>query len=503
MHSPEKGRLKLCSIGRGFHLMKLVRDASAWVLFCALLMAVHPANAQTENVLYSFTGTPDGASPYSGVTLYNGNFYGTTYSGGLAGAGTIYQLSPNGGGGWTETVLYSFCAQINCADGENPEFTNLLFDSNGNLYGTTYNGGANGLGVVYELSHSGAEWTETVLWSFAGSPDAANPINGLIWDAVGNLYGTSYNGGQGDIGTVFELSPNGKGGWTEQVIASLSEIDASLTINAAGDIFGTTNTTVFEMTPNGSGGWNTPKTLYTFPASGARGTTPDGTLVLDSSGNIYGTTRAGGTNNNGTVYKLTLGTNGKYTQSLLWKFGANGTNPTAGVVFDKSGNLYGTTRLGGKAGTGVVYKLAPTGTGSYTESVLQPFTGENGSGPYAGLLYSGGYLYGTTYTGGVDGMGTVFVVNPAAAVTTTTLTSSPNPSIAGEAVTFTATVSPAPPDGEVVVFEAIGQSTMTGGIATYTTSAFPAGTHKVRAVYEGDLNFITSMSAWYSQVVDK
>lgn len=504
MNSTTKSCLEIPGTRPKVRSMKLatamIHGSIALAVLSAPLIVARPAQCQTENAMYSFTGTPDGANPYAGLTLNDGNFYGTTYSGGLAGDGTVFEISPNGSGGWTETILYSFCSETSCADGENPFFSSLIFDSKGNLYGTTYNGGANGDGVLFELSPLGGGWVETVRYSFAGTPDAANPIAGLIWDSAGNLYGTSYNGGVGNIGTVFEASPNGSGGWTEQVITSLAEIDAGLTINSAGDIFGTTNTTVFKLIPNGSGGYEKPRTLYTFPTTNLRGETPEGTLTLDSSGSLYGTTRAGGTEGDGTVYKLTLGTNGKYTQHVLHSFGSKGMTPYGGVLLDSSENIYGSTKFGGAHGDGVIYELvAPTNT----ERVLFAFNGENGNGPYDSLLYSGGYLYGTTYTGGVDGMGTVFVVNPAAAVTTTTLTSSPNPSIAGEAVTFTATVSPAPPDGEVVVFEAIGQSTMTGGIATYTTSAFPAGTHKVRAVYEGDLNFITSMSAWYSQVVDK
>jgi uncharacterized repeat protein (TIGR03803 family) len=509
MRSTKTSRLKVFPASPSFRATKLsaaiARGAMTLAVTSTLLLiiAVCPVQAQTENVLYNYTGTPDGANPYSGVILNGGDFYGTTYNGGLNGDGTVYQIAPNGNG-WTETVLYSFCSETNCADGQNPYFTNLVFDGDGNLYGTTYNGGANGDGVVFELTPNlTGPWTETVLYSFGGTPDAANPINGLIWDSAGNLYGTTYNGGVGDIGTVFELSPNGHGSWTERVVASVAEIDAGLTINAAGDIFGTTNTTVFELKPNGTGGYDLPKTLYTFPSSEVRGETPEGTLVLDSSGNIYGTTRAGGKVGDGTVFKLTLTTKGTYTQSILYSFGSNGTTPYGGVVFDPAGNLYGTTRFGGANDTGVVYELNLTGTGAYSERVREPFTGENGAAPYDTLLYNQGYLYGTTFSGGADGYGTVFVVNPNASATTTTVASSTNPATEGESVTFTATVSPAPPNGEVVVFEPIGQSIMTNGVATYTTSALAVGTTRVRAVYGGDLNFITSMSAWYSQVVKK
>jgi uncharacterized repeat protein (TIGR03803 family) len=495
MQSAKRGRFKMSNPAAA-----AVRGAFAIAMLSVLLVAARPAQAQTENVLWNFTGSPDGANSYSGLTLNNGNFYGTTYNGGLNGDGTVFEVSPNGSGGYTEQVLYSFCSETNCADGQNPYFANLVFDSEGNIYGSTYNGGANGLGVVFELSPSGGGWTPTVLYSFAGSPDAANPIAGLIWDASGNLYGTAYNGGSNGDGAVWELSPSGSGTWTETVVATLSEIDAGLTINSAGDIFGTTNTTVFELVPNGTGGYAAPKTIYTFPSTGARGLTPEGTLVIDGSGNLYGTTRAGGKAGDGAAYKLTLGTNGKYTESVLYSFGSNGITPYGGLVFDPSGNLYGATKFGGEDNDGVIYELVAP---KYTERVVLPLNGEDGSQPLNTLVYSGGYLYGTTSVGGANGNGAVLVVNPAASKTTTTLTSSANPSTSGEQVTFTATVTPAPPDGEPIVFEPFGQVNMTGGVATYSISTLKVGTTKVRAVYEGDLNFVTSMSAWLSQVVDK
>jgi uncharacterized repeat protein (TIGR03803 family) len=257
---------------------------------------------------------------------------------------------------------------------------------------------------------------------------------------------------------------------------------------------------VFELVPNGTGGYAAPKTIYTFPSTGARGLTPEGTLVIDGSGNLYGTTRAGGKAGDGAAYKLTLGTNGKYTESVLYSFGSNGITPYGGLVFDPSGNLYGATKFGGEDNDGVIYELVAP---KYTERVVLPLNGEDGSQPLNTLVYSGGYLYGTTSVGGANGNGAVLVVNPAASKTTTTLTSSANPSTSGEQVTFTATVTPAPPDGEPIVFEPFGQVNMTGGVATYSISTLKVGTTKVRAVYEGDLNFVTSMSAWLSQVVDK
>jgi len=512
-NSGTKGRLNVLDVRPRFRPAKLAAAAirgtiTLAVLSALLLMVARPAQAQTESVLYNFTGTPDGANPYAGLTLKGGNLYGTTYGGGLYGFGSVFELSPNGSGGWTETVLYSFCpAGGSCADGQNPTFSSLVFDSKGNIYGTAYAGGAKGNGVVFELSSSGTVWTEAVVYSFAGQPDGANPVNGLIMDAAGNLYGTSYNGGAGNNGAVFELSPNGSGGFTEKVIRSAPMTYAGLTMNAAGDLFGTTSTTVFELTPQSGGVW-TSTTLFTFVAANAatQGSNPNGTLALDSAGNIYGTTMAGGKNNVGVVFKLTAGATLPYKETLLYSFGTTGSQPFSGIVFDPAGNIYGTTKAGGKNGAGAVYELvAPTGTGRYIPRILQTFIGINGAVPYDGLIYSQGYLYGTAFDGGSSGMGAVFEINPNAARTTTTVASSLNPSTVGQAVTFTATVtSPAgpPPDGEIVVFQPIGQAPMKGGVATYTTSALAAGTTVIHALYSGDLNFIGNKSAPLSQVVN-
>jgi uncharacterized repeat protein (TIGR03803 family) len=499
MHT--KNRLKAAAIIRGGLTLAVV---SAMLFFAA-----NPVHAQTQQVLYSFGATPDGENPYGGVTFNNNNIFGTTYNGGAYGFGSVYELTSNGSGGYTETVLYNFCpASPSCTDGENPALSSVVFDSNGNLYGTTFNGGANGLGEVFELTPptTGSTWTETVLYSFAGEPDAANPVNGLIWDASGNLYGTSYNGGGGGNGAVFELSPNGSGGWTEQVAASLSTTLGGLTINSSGDIFVPASASIYELEANGSGGFN-PVSIFTFNSTDAKteGETPNGTLILDSSGNLYGTTAAGGANSDGVIFKLIYSSTKKtYAEKVLYSFGANGTVPYAGVIADPSGNLYGTTTAGGKNGAGIIYELVYNSTkGTYSERNLQTFTGENGAVPYAGLVYNGGYVYGTTYDGGANGEGAVFVANGAAKTTTTTCTSSLNPSTEGTPVTFTATVSPAPPNGEIVVFEPIGQGPMTNGVATFTTSALKVGSTKITAVYGGDLNFITSKSVSFEQVVDK
>lgn len=221
------------------------------VLSALLLIAARPAHAQTETVTFSFNAT-DGSYPESSLIFDGaGNLYGTAEMGGYGdGVGNVFELSPNGNGGWNQTVLYRF---TDGADGAYPS-CNLIFDSRGNLYGTAQGGGST-RGVVFELSPSGATWKETVLYSFTGGTDGDTPVAGLIMDSAGNLYGTTLNGGTNNNGTVFELRPSANG-WTEQVIYNLDTSFAGLTMDAAGNIFGASLNSVFELSPNGKGGWN-------------------------------------------------------------------------------------------------------------------------------------------------------------------------------------------------------------------------------------------------------
>ena len=417
-----KGPLNISDVGPRFGSTKLAAAAirgalTLAVLSALLLIGARPTQAQTGTVLYTFTGGSDGGGPESRLISDGvGNFYGTTVVGGL-GYGTVFELSPNGSEGWNETVLYSFTGG---ADGANPTYSYVIFDSGGNLYGTAYGGGTNGYGVVFELSPAGKSWTETVLYSFAGGTDGANPVNGLILDPAGNLYGKTYYGGGHTYGTVFELSPS-SGGWTEQVICAgdyaFGNSDAGLTMDAAGNIFTAGFWQVFELSPNGSGGW-TPTVIHSFTYGTKDGYYPQGTPVLDQAGNLYGTTYDGGANNYGTVYKLSPGTNGKWTETILYSFKSNGEDgfgPWAGIVFDAAGNIYGTTVVGGDGNGGTVFELvAAVGTGSYKEKVLWRFNGRDGDGPLGSLILdSAGNLYGTAYDGGGPGkFGVVFEVNP-------------------------------------------------------------------------------------------
>jgi uncharacterized repeat protein (TIGR03803 family) len=349
----------------------------------------------TEKVLYSFNycdGTyTDGSWPTGDLVMdAAGNLYGITNNGGTntcyqsgQGCGTVFELSPNGDGSWTETVLHNFGTG---ADGAWPA-GGLVFDAAGNLYGTTSTGGlhtcaptGSGCGTVFELSPNGdGSWSETVLYNFSGRY-GNGPLAALIFDADGNLYGTtsgggtftSCNGGYG-CGTAFELSPAGGGSWTYRKLRN----------------FGSPND----------------------------GSYPSGTLLLDAGGNLYGTTQHGGTQGAGIVFRLTPNGDGSWTYGKLHNFysAVDGNLPKGGLVLDPTGNLYGTTMYGGTQNSGTVFKLAPNGGSAWTCRTLHNFWGgADGLYPTDRLLWDAdGNLYGTTSGGfSSDNGGTVFEITP-------------------------------------------------------------------------------------------
>ncbi|MGB8888000.1 MAG: choice-of-anchor tandem repeat GloVer-containing protein [Candidatus Korobacteraceae bacterium] len=396
----------------------------ALAIFSVTLLATSTWAADRETVLHSFGNGTDGADPYGASLIFDaaGNLYGTTRDGGIHGEGTVFKLSPKEGGGWTETVLHSF---ENGTDGADP-LAGLIFDAAGNLYGTTWLGGLHGFGTVFELSPHGGSWTETVLHSFGSGTDGTQPLVSLIFDAAGNLYGTTYEGGIHGAGTVFELSPGQGGGWTEKVLHSFGSgtdgayplYGVSLT-GSAGNLYGTTYEggihglgTVFELSPSGGGNW-TEKVLHSF-GSGADGASPYAELIFDTSGNLYGTTFAGGIHSSGTVFELSP-SGGDWTEKVLHSFGngTDGTEPFASLI-DAAGNIYGTTIGGGLHGAGTAFELSPRDDGSWTETELHSFSdGSDGGYPYAGLIFDrAGNLYGTTWQGGIHGAGTAFEITP-------------------------------------------------------------------------------------------
>jgi uncharacterized repeat protein (TIGR03803 family) len=324
-------------------------------------------------------------------------------------------------------LLYTF------AGGEIP--SGLIFDGAGNLYGTTYYGGAFNIGSVFELSPSAGGWTRTDLYSFTGGADGANPspYQSLVFDTAGNLYGTTTeNTGSG--GEVFKLSPNG-GAWTLSVLKILKAgaPQGALVFDASGNLYGTISNksgTVFEMSPASGGSWNY-RVLHTFTRNTRDGADPFGALAFDSSGNLYGTTVYGGDASNcgagcGTVFKFTPASGGTWHYRVIYRFkgGTDGKLPYAGVVSDSAGNLYGTTKQGGNTGCGddnggcgIVFELSPISNGTYRETRIHVFTdsSKDRSIPFDGLILDhAGNLFGTTSSGGSLAWGTVYKLTPTA-----------------------------------------------------------------------------------------
>ena len=409
--------------------LKFSRISYLCIVAVLYLAASRPAKAQ-ESLVYSFSTPNCSAQPDSAPVFDSkGNIFGTC--GDNSGNGYVYELSPSGAGGWTAQTIYTFGAGNSTATGSGPN--GLIFDSNKvNLYGTTSAGGTNSAGVVYELSpKTGGGWTQTVLYSFGtnGLSDGNEPLGTLVFDTAGNLYGTTFGGGANfDSGTIFELSPGTGNTWTETVIHSFSFIDSNgsnprngLLIDASGNLFGTTSSnsgggTAFELSPAGGGSW----TLQTLAVLA---TNAVGNQIFDSSGNIYGVCK-GGFESDGFAYELEKGAGGIWTPLLLYSFGqsaTDGTAPVAGVVLGPKGVLYGTTVTGGlyggiasPSGYGTIYELIPGSP--WTEKPLYNFNdsaNNDGYGPNSDLaLDSSGNIYGSA-SGGLNAAGTVFeLTNP-------------------------------------------------------------------------------------------
>jgi len=406
---------------------------------CGLVFRLTPgANGRwSQTILYRFQGKADGANPTAKLLLDSGgHLYGTTaYGGDISGSlgyGVAYEIA-EGAGGWRESVLYTF---TDGADGGYPG--PVIFDSVGNLYGVTSSGGSgtgcNGFpcGTVFELVSSGAGWTERVVYNFNGS-DGQAPLGKLTFDATGNLYGTTGYGGTGDFGTVFQLTPGSSGQWSENVLWNFSGGNdganpySGVILGAAGQIYGTAtryggatgNGTAFELASSGDGQWKE-TTLSNF-ADGS-GNAPAVNVIFDASGNLYGTNSRGGAYGGGSVYKLTPSSNGTWKEDVIYSFPA-GVNvfefyaSPSNLIIDAGGNLYGETAYGGAAGFGTIFELSPLG-GSWAEKDIYTFAGgTDGANPQGGLIFDqAGNLFGTTQTGGTScqraGCGTVFELSP-------------------------------------------------------------------------------------------
>jgi uncharacterized repeat protein (TIGR03803 family) len=418
------------------------------IVISALLFTPLPSRAADPyQVLHAFIGA-GGETPRAGLVFdAHGNLYGSTDTGGAYDGGTVFELTPDAGGKWTEKVLYSFCADptSDCPDGVVPD-SSLIFDSAGNLYGTTAGGGGeNHLGVAFELSPTAqGGWTETVLHSFAGQGgDGTYPFGGLIFDSQGNLYGTTIYGGRFGRGTVFELSPGAGGVWTETLLHAFGFNDggspnAGLIFDSAGNLYGEGTSggnpscncgIIFRLAPVQPGKW-TYRAIHIFNTK--NGENPEGGLILDAAGNLYGTTAAGGSHSGcfnggscGTVFELQPQPDGPWTEKVLHSFdGRDGSMPIGGVIADAAGNLYGTTAYGGSSacapptGCGAVFELSRNAKGQWVETLLHAFVSGQ-KNPFSRLVFdNAGNLYGTTFSGGIPnsdcglGCGLAFEVEP-------------------------------------------------------------------------------------------
>jgi uncharacterized repeat protein (TIGR03803 family) len=395
--------------------MQLRSSTSKHVLALCLASIITPlAQAQTFSVIHNFTGGSDGGAPFAGFTIDGaGNLYGTASFGGATEYGVVFKINPQG----EETVLHNFVGGI---DGANPEGS-LVRDAAVNLFGTTIAGGASGAGTVFKLTPNGKE---TVLYSFTGKTDGAKPIAGLTKDSLGNLYGTTTAGGANGNGVVFKLHKNA-GKWTEHVLYSFGPGTdgaipvAGVTLDAAGNLYGTTSAggaygygTIFKL-KRGKSRW-TESILHNFQ-NGSDGAVPYAGLVFDRSGNLYGAAAEGGTGADvgGTVFKLTHSSSG-WTFTVLYSLpGWDISGTFRNVLFDASGNLYATTHCDGSYESGTVYKLTPS-SGTWTYSSLYVFTGgSDGQYSFSNLVFDKqGNLYGTTNVGGANNFGIVFKITP-------------------------------------------------------------------------------------------
>jgi uncharacterized repeat protein (TIGR03803 family) len=382
----------------------------AFAFAIGMFAQIGTSEARSFKVLHSFSAGQDGAYPEAGLILdSSGNLYGTTSSGGPCNYGTVFKIAPDG----TETVLYTFtCGRI----GLQPDDT-LVMDVKGNLYGATIAGG-NGCGVVFEVRPDG---TEKTIRDFAVSPDDACGVSGpLILGHNNNLYGTASGGGKYLLGVVFKLSPYG----TDKLLVSFRQgrkgniPESGLIMDGSGNLYGTTGLggrkvsagVVFELPKGGA-----EEVLYSFKGPPNDGSGPSGGLLMDNEGDLYGTLISGGKpgcesdEGCGAVYRLSSGGSESVLHFFTEKHG-DGGNPYGGVIADGAGNLYGTTQFGGRNSAGTVFEIAPDGT----ETVLHNFNGTtDGANPISGLVGdSSGNLYGTAAFGGTYGYGTVFEITP-------------------------------------------------------------------------------------------
>lgn len=401
-------------------------------VFMLCLAMTQAAQAQTYHVIHNFTGGEDGAYPATGLTIDgSGNIYGTAFGGGAQGFGTIFNLD-NDGGGWFLTPIYAFPEGD---EGAGPSGT-LVIGPNGALYGSTAAGGGGpclsengyrGCGTIYSLQPPATapatvifNWLATTLYRFSQT-NGAYPQGPLTFDSSGNIYGTAVNGGNAGWGLIYELVPNGSG-WTQNVLyQAQGDGDGAypfggVVFDQSGNLYGVfsqngpnNNGAVYELSPSGSG-WQE-STVHSFTFNGDDGSTPQGGLIVDTSGNLYGST-VHDINGGGTIFEMQSG--GGWSYDFIYGLtGGIELGPYDKLAMDAAGNLYGTTYGDGLYGYGSVFKLTRSQNG-WTYSSLHDFTGgTDGSNPICRLVIdSSGNLYGTAGGGGPYGKGLVFQITP-------------------------------------------------------------------------------------------
>jgi uncharacterized repeat protein (TIGR03803 family) len=456
----------------------------------------------TLTTLESFTGTgTDGASPGYGSLLMdaNGNLFGTTLSGGTSGGGTVFELV-NTGSGYNFQTLASFDAN-SMVSGNSP-FAGLTMDSSGNLFGVTEGGGSAGSGTVFELVNTGSGYNSQplTLATFTG-PNGADPTGTLVADANGNLFGTTQSGGQYGEGSVFEMVHSGSGYSQPVVLSSFNFNDGAaptgpLIVDANGDLFGTTaqggpgsQGTVFELVNTGSG-YGQPVTLATF--DGSNGSYLYAGLTADAQGDLFGTTYSGGANSSGTVFELVHNGSGYTFETIAnLDYNVTGGYVIGGVSVDSQGNVFGTTDAGGPNGFGTVFELVHGASGYSLPLTVYAFGGADGAMPESSvILDANGNLFGTTSGGGASGSGTVFELSPSA----------PNDGGAAEQANLAVVVNggsgnPIGAAGEgAVAFTVAGMETGDTGVVTFTDAANHTVTVNVAAGqthYTADFSTLT------------
>ncbi len=382
------------------------------VMFGLVVVATQSTQAQTFTVLYSFTGGSDGDLPESGVVQdASGNLYGTTFEGGNVncgnyddGCGVVYEVSTAG----TETVLHTFCQQGGCGDGANPRAT-VIRDMAGNLYGTGYEGGkGDAYGTVFKIDTAG---NETVLQSFHGQAGCL-PAQGLLVDKSGTIFGTTSSCGSYNYGTLFEVSSAGKFTILHSFDGMHGAVPAGghLTVDESGNLYGVTLAgghdnygVLYKLSKDGAF-----TVLHSFAGGTTDGCYPEGSVVEDEAGNLYGTAPYCGSSSNGAIWKVTK--TGKETIVHNFAGGtSDGCNPLAGVFRDSKGNLYGVTMGCGANSYGALYELSAKGG----LTLLHSFDYSDGSEPTCEVLRTEkGTLFGTTNEGGAYGGGTVWKLTP-------------------------------------------------------------------------------------------